>query len=99
MIAAICYREGLIYASPFGLWLQSKEGEADAGEQQAMEEGEDDDGVEDIMQNPDFIRSVLSSLPGVNTEEAIQNLEQMEEMEKKAKKVNRRMEGKGTTQG
>ena len=29
------------------------------------------------MQNPEFLHSVLSSLPGVNPEEALHNLEQM----------------------
>ena len=32
---------------------------------------------EDLMQNPEFLHSVLSSLPGVNPEEALHNLEQM----------------------
>ena len=44
---------------------------------QVMEEREED--MDELMQNPDFLRSVLSSLPGVNPEEALQNLEQMTE--------------------
>ena len=44
-----------------------------------MEEGEED--MDELMQNPDFLRSVLSSLPGVNPEEALQNLEQMTEQQ------------------
>ena len=49
-----------------------------------MEEGEEEEeDMETLMQNPDFIRSVLSSLPGVNPEEAMQNLEQMEKATKK----------------
>ena len=53
------------------------------GSEQPMDE--DDEDMDVIMQNPDFIRSVLSTLPGVNPDEAIQNYEQMEEMEKKSK--------------
>jgi len=49
-----------------------------------MDEDNDDD-MDALMQNPDYIRSVLSTLPGVNPDEAIQNYEQMEEMEKKSK--------------
>ena len=78
------------YISSFVFFfLQSMSGETGAsgeGDDQPMAEGEDED-MDVLMQNPDFIRSVLSSLPGVNPEEAIQNLEQMEEMEKKEKEV------------
>ena len=38
--------------------------------------GEDTDMAE-LMQNRDFLESVLSTLPGVNPEEALLNLEQM----------------------
>lgn len=43
-----------------------------------MEAGDDDD-MSELMSNRDFLRSVLSSLPGVNPEEALQNLEEMTE--------------------
>ncbi len=38
---------------------------------------DDDDEMSELMSNRDFLRSVLSSLPGVNPEEAMQNLEEM----------------------
>ena len=34
---------------------------------------------DDILQNAEFLHSVLSSLPGVNPEEALQNLKEMTE--------------------
>ena len=46
--------------------------------------GEDDD-MNALMQNRDFLRSVLSSLPGVNPEEALQNLEEMAEQQEQGK--------------
>ena len=53
-----------------------------------MEDEEDDDeGMDELMQNPEFLHSVLSSLPGVNPEEALQNLEQMKDQQKDNKKV------------
>ena len=33
--------------------------------------------MEELMQNKDVLQSILSSLPGVNPEEALQNLEEM----------------------
>ena len=39
--------------------------------------GGDDDEMSELMSNRDFLRSVLSTLPGVNPEEALQNLEEM----------------------
>ena len=39
--------------------------------------GSDDKEMEAMLQNPEFLHSVLSSLPGVNPEEALQNLEEM----------------------
>ena len=44
-----------------------------------MEEEEEEGGADtaDLMRNKEFLQSVLSSLPGVNPEEALQNLEQM----------------------
>lgn len=33
--------------------------------------------MEELMQNREFLESVLSTLPGVNPEEALQNLQQM----------------------
>lgn len=44
-----------------------------------MEGGEEDDDIEmeELMQDRDFLESVLSTLPGVNPEEALQNIEQM----------------------
>ncbi len=40
--------------------------------------GEEDNlEMEELMQDRDFLESVLSTLPGVNPEEALQNLEQM----------------------
>ena len=35
--------------------------------------------MQDLMQNKEFLQSVLSSLPGVNPEEALQNLQEMTE--------------------
>ena len=57
-----------------------------------MGEGEDEEeeDMEVLMQNPDFIRSVLSNLPGVNPEEAMQNLEQMDKATKE--EVSRKQE-------
>ena len=43
-------------------------------------EGSEDD-MSELMSNRDFLRSVLSSLPGVNPEEALQNLEEMTEQQ------------------
>ncbi|XP_064382965.1 26S proteasome non-ATPase regulatory subunit 4-like [Halichondria panicea] len=56
-------------------------------DQQAMdtEEQADDPDDEDLMQNPEFLHSVLSSLPGVNPEEALHNLEQMTDQGDKSK--------------
>ncbi len=41
--------------------------------------GEDtrDQEMEEMLQNPEFLHSVLSSLPGVNPEEALENLKEM----------------------
>ena len=50
------------------------------------EEEDDDEGMDELMQNPEFLHSVLSSLPGVNPEEALQNLEQMKDQQEKDKK-------------
>ena len=49
----------------------------DGGE--GMEEEEEVVGSDaaDLMQNKEFLQSVLSNLPGVNPEEALQNLEEM----------------------
>lgn len=46
-------------------------------------EGGDEDDMNELMSNRDFLRSVLSSLPGVNPEEALQNLEEMTEQQEK----------------
>ncbi len=45
----------------------------------------DDDDMNELMHNRDFLRSVLSSLPGVNPEEALQNLEEMAEQQERGK--------------
>ena len=45
---------------------------------------EEDEGAEEeaeLMQNKEFLQSVLSTLPGVNPEEALQNLEEMTQEE------------------
>ena len=39
----------------------------------------EDPEMQDLMQNKEFLQSVLSSLPGVNPEEALQNLQEMTE--------------------
>ena len=54
------------------------------------EDEDDEEGMDELMQNPEFLHSVLSSLPGVNPEEALQNLEQMkdQQQQKESKKVN-----------
>ena len=46
---------------------------------EGMEEEEEVVGSDaaDLMQNKEFLQSVLSNLPGVNPEEALQNLEEM----------------------
>lgn len=44
-----------------------------------MEGGGDDDDMSELIHNRDFLHSILSSLPGVNPEEALQNLEEMTE--------------------
>ena len=55
------------------------------------EEDEGDEEEAELMQNKEFLQSVLSTLPGVNPEEALQNLEQMtqeeEEKEEEDKEV------------
>ena len=48
--------------------------------------GNEEEGDEDLMQNPEFLHSVLSSLPGVNPEEALHNLEQMTEQHREQDK-------------
>lgn len=49
-------------------------------------QGGGEEGDEDLMQNPEFLHSVLSSLPGVNPEEALHNLEQMTEQHREQDK-------------
>ena len=52
------------------------------------EDEDDEEGMDELIQNPEFLHSVLSSLPGVNPEEALQNLEQMkDQQQQKDKKV------------
>ena len=43
------------------------------------EREEEDVEMQELMQNKEFLQSVLSSLPGVNPEEALQNLQEMTE--------------------
>ena len=59
------------------------------GEVMDDEDEDDEEGMDELMQNPEFLHSVLSSLPGVNPEEALQNLEQMkdQQQQKDNKKV------------
>ena len=38
---------------------------------------EEDTEMEDLMQNKEYLQNVLRTLPGVNPEEALHNLEQM----------------------
>ena len=52
------------------------------GEVMDDEDEDDEEGMDELMQNPEFLHSVLSSLPGVNPEEALQNLEQMKDNKK-----------------
>lgn len=53
----------------------------------------DDDDMQELMGNREYLESVLSSLPGVNPEEALHNLEEMrqaaqqQEKDDKNKKV------------
>ena len=54
-------------------------GDASGSGDQPMDDADDD--MNELMQNRDFLRSVLSSLPGVNPEEALQNLEEMAEQQ------------------
>ena len=42
---------------------------------------EEDEEEAELMQNKEFLQSVLSTLPGVNPEEALQNLEEMTQEE------------------
>jgi hypothetical protein len=58
------------------------------------EDEDDEEGMDELMQNPEFLHSVLRSLPGVNPEEALQNLEQMkdQQQQKDSKKVSIIME-------
>ena len=53
---------------------QTQEEEGDVGEEGDID---DDADMEELMQNREFLESVLSTLPGVNPEEALQNLQQM----------------------
>ena len=57
----------------------------------------DDDDMQELMGNREYLESVLSSLPGVNPEEALHNLEEMRQaaqqqentkQDDKSKKVN-----------
>ena len=58
------------------------------GEVMDDEDEDDEEGLDELIQNPEFLHSVLSSLPGVNPEEALQNLEQMkDQQQQKDKKV------------
>ena len=59
------------------------------GEVMDDDDEDDEEGMDELMQNPEFLHSVLSSLPGVNPEEALQNLEQMkdQQQQKDDKKV------------
>ena len=41
----------------------------------------DDDDMNELMHNRDFLHSVLSSLPGVNPEEVLQNVEEIAEQD------------------
>ena len=50
----------------------------------------------EMLQNPEFLHSVLSSLPGVNPEEALQNLEEMTKVVEDQKDQKKR-EGTETT--
>ena len=63
--------------------------EIDGGEVEASG-GTEDDEMQELMQNKEFLESVLSSLPGVNAEEALQNLQEMtkvaEEQQKEKEK-------------
>ena len=52
---------------------------------------DDDADMEELMQNREFLESVLSTLPGVNPEEALQNLQQMAQ----AQQEQRGEEGEG----
>ena len=49
------------------------EGEGEEGDVQML----DDDEMQQLMGNREYLESVLSSLPGVNPEEALHNLEEM----------------------
>ena len=55
------------------------------------EEEEDEEGMDELMQNPEFLHSVLSSLPGVNPEEALQNLEQMKDQQQQQQKEDKKV--------
>lgn len=55
-----------------------KSGTEEASKSEAPQ-SEDTD-MQDLMQNKEFLQSVLSSLPGVNPEEAMQNLQEMSEV-------------------
>ena len=58
-----------------------------------MEEDEEDDdeGMDELIQNTEFLHSVLSNLPGVNPEEALQNLEQMKDQQQQQKKDDKKV--------
>lgn len=58
-------------------------------------EDDGEEGDEDLMQNPEFLHSILSSLPGVNPEEALHNLEQMKDQQKEQDKVSKAEEWLG----
>lgn len=68
--AGIQYDCGLVFISPF----QPLAGDSGEGMEEEEEVGSD---AADLMQNKEFLQSVLSNLPGVNPEEALQNLEEM----------------------
>ena len=58
---------------------------------------EEDEGAEEeaeLMQNKEFLQSVLSTLPGVNPEEALQNLEQMTQEEEEEEEKDKEVSGK-----
>ena len=63
------------------------------GEVMDDEDEDDDEGMDELLQNPEFLHSVFSSLPGINPEETLQNLEHVkdQQQQKDKKKVESRV--------
>ena len=54
---------------------------------------EEDKDTRDLLEDKDYLQSILSALPGVNPEEALHNLQQMTEAVEESKAAEEEEEG------